>query len=66
MYIDPNSGGMLFQTLVVLFGIFSATILVFSGKIRLAIAKLRRQIRNRNSPETPENNSGDETTPPEA
>jgi hypothetical protein len=52
MYIDPNSGGMLFQVLAVVFGFFSAILLFFSGRIRLTIAKLRRQMRERNRPET--------------
>jgi len=52
MYIDPNSGGMLFQILLVVFGAFSAVILVFSSRIRMAFAKLRRLMRNRANPET--------------
>jgi hypothetical protein len=64
MYIDPNSGGMLFQILAVLFGVFSAVILLFSSKIRIAFAKLRRKIRERNQPETVNVISEDETTPP--
>ena len=63
MYIDPNSGGMLFQILAVLFGVFSAIILIFSGRIRLVIAKLRRQMRNRTGSETQEIISHDETPP---
>jgi hypothetical protein len=66
MYIDPNTGGMLFQILVVLFGVFSAVILLFSGKIRIAFAKLRRQIRNRTKPETQTAIPDDETPPPAA
>ncbi len=34
-YIDPNTGGMLFQLLAVLFGIFSGLILLFSSKIKM-------------------------------
>jgi hypothetical protein len=66
MYIDPNTGGMLFQILVVLFGVISAVVLVFSGRIRIAFAKLRRRMRNRNHPETQETISEDVTTPPAA
>jgi hypothetical protein len=65
MYIDPNSGGMLFQILAVLFGVFSAIILLLSGKIRIAFAKLRRRIRERNKPE-PEIIVPDDKTPPPA
>lgn len=45
MYIDPNTGGILFQTLAVLFGIFSGVVLLFSSKIKMGIAKLRRSMR---------------------
>ena len=45
MYIDPNTGGMLFQALAVLFGVFSGVILLFSSKIKMGIAKLRRKMR---------------------
>ncbi len=66
MYIDPNTGGMLFQVLAVLFGVFSAFILFFSGKIRMAFAKLRRQMRERSQPETDKFVSDRETPPPAA
>jgi len=45
MYIDPNTGGILFQTLAILFGVFSGIVLLFSGKIKMGIAKLRRSMR---------------------
>jgi hypothetical protein len=45
MYIDPNTGGMLFQVLAVLFGAISGIILVFSGRIRQTIAQIRRSRR---------------------
>jgi len=45
MYIDPNSGGILFQALVVVFGVLSGTVLVFSSKIKMGIAKIRRSFR---------------------
>ena len=47
MYIDPNSGGMLFQILAVTFGILSGTILVFGSKIKMGIAKFRRSMRQK-------------------
>ncbi len=43
MYIDPNTGGMLFQVLAVVFAMFSGVFLLFSSKIRAGIAKLRRR-----------------------
>ena len=45
MYIDPNTGGILFQTLAVLFGVFSGVVLLFSSRIKMGIAKLRRSMR---------------------
>lgn len=45
MYIDPNTGGMLFQVLAALLAVFSGTILLFSSKIRAAFARLRRAAR---------------------
>jgi len=42
MYIDPNSGGMLFQVLAIMFGTLSAIVLFFSGRIRLFLARFRR------------------------
>ncbi len=42
MYIDPGSGGMLFQVLAVAFGVISGTVLMFSGRIKMMIAKWRR------------------------
>jgi hypothetical protein len=45
MYIDPGSGGMLFQILAVTFGVISGTVLMFSGRIKMIIAKWRRTMR---------------------
>jgi len=45
MYIDPNTGGILFQTLAIMFGVFSGVVLLFSSKIKMGIAKLRRALR---------------------
>jgi hypothetical protein len=53
MYIDPNTGGLLFQVLIVLFGVFSGTVLIFSSKIKMGIAKLRRKYRERSGEELP-------------
>jgi len=47
MYIDPNSGGLLFQVLLVMFGVISGGVLVFSSKIKMGIAKLRRTMREK-------------------
>ena len=45
MYIDPNTGGILFQALAGFFVVISGVILVFSSKIKMGIAKLRRSFR---------------------
>ena len=45
MYIDPNTGGMLFTILAGLFGVLSGVVLLFSSKIKMGIAKLRRSMR---------------------
>jgi len=45
MYIDPNTGGMLFQVLAALFAVLSGAILFFSGRIRMFFAQLQRRIR---------------------
>jgi len=47
MYIDPNAGGMLFQILVIMFGMISGTVLIFSSRIKMGISKLRRSIREK-------------------
>ena len=50
-YIDPNTGGMLFQVLAVLFGVISAMILVFSSKIKMLYYRVTRLIREKNEDE---------------
>ena len=42
MYIDPNTGGIVFQVLAAAFVAISGFLMVFSGRIRQAIAKMRR------------------------
>ena len=56
MYIDPSSGGMLFQALLVVFGLISGSVLLFSSKIKMAFAKLMRNFREKsNDDESAEN-----------
>jgi len=43
MYIDPNTGGILFQALAGVFIALSGVILIFSRRIREGIAKMRRR-----------------------
>lgn len=51
MYIDPNTGGMLFQVLAASFAVFSGLALLLSGKIRAVIARARRSMRNTHTEE---------------
>ncbi len=48
-YIDPNTGGMLFQLLAVLFAAFSGILLFFSRQIKTGIARLMRFFREKRS-----------------
>jgi len=45
MYIDPSSGGVLFQALAAAFVAVSGVVLVFSGRIRGFFSQLRRKSR---------------------
>lgn len=44
-YIDPNTGGLLFQVLAILFAFSSAIILFFSRQIRMGMARFMRFMR---------------------
>lgn len=48
MYIDPGSGGLLFQALAVIFGLASGAVLLFSSRIKMGIAKGKRWWADRN------------------
>lgn len=56
MYIDPTSGGLIFQVLAVFFGLISGTVLVFSSRIKMELAKLRRRFRKEDGEEFKEEN----------
>lgn len=43
MYIDPGTGGILFQVLAGVFVALSGVVLVFSRQIRQWVARLRRR-----------------------
>jgi LPXTG-motif cell wall-anchored protein len=45
MYIDPNTGGVLFQALAGALVAISGVLFVFSRRIREGIARLRRRMR---------------------
>jgi hypothetical protein len=46
MYIDPNTGGILFQALAGIVAAVSGVLFLFSRKIRSGISRLRRSRRN--------------------
>lgn len=43
MYIDPNTGGVLFQALAGAFAVLSGVLFVFSRQIREWVARMRRR-----------------------
>ena len=45
MYIDPNTGGMLFQALAAMFAVISGAILLFSSKISMFVSRTLRFLR---------------------
>lgn len=45
MYIDPNTGGILFQALAGILAAVSGVLFFFSRRIREGIARVRRKIR---------------------
>ena len=45
MYIDPNTGGVLFQALAGVLAIFSTVLLIFSKNIRQFFSRMRRSAR---------------------
>ena len=46
MYIDPNTGGILFQALAAILIGVSGVLFIFSRKIKEGLARLRRRARN--------------------
>ena len=45
MYIDPNTGGILFQVLAGILATLSGVVFFFSRKIREGFARMRRKLR---------------------
>jgi len=54
MYIDPNTGGILFQALAIGLAAISGVLLIFSRNIRQFFARLRRGSRKDEGEETKE------------
>lgn len=46
-YIDPNTGGLIFQMLAVIFGLLSGFVLFFSSQIKMLFARAIRSIREK-------------------
>ena len=53
MYIDPNTGGMLFQALAGLFAVITGVLFFFSRNIRQWISRMRRRGRDENDDTQP-------------
>lgn len=53
MYIDPNTGGVLFQVLAGLLAAISGVLFFFSRSIRQWVARLRRRTRKENDDPQP-------------
>ena len=59
-YIDPNTGGMLFQMLAVLIGVFSGIVLIFSSRIKMLYFRIARFLRRSDADEAPQDQSVDD------
>jgi hypothetical protein len=60
-YIDPNTGGMLFQMLAVILALFSGFVFFFSRQIKSFFAKARRRMRGEPEPVIQETEETSET-----
>jgi hypothetical protein len=54
LYIDPNTGGMLFQLLAVFLALFSGVLFFFSRQIRAGFARIRRKFKRETEEDTHE------------
>ena len=59
-YIDPNTGGMLFQLLAVLIGVISGVLLLFSNQLKKAFYRMKRSLRGSKSEQVEENQPDDQ------
>jgi hypothetical protein len=59
-YIDPNTGGMLFQLLAVLIGVISGVLLLFSNQVKRAFYRIKRSLRGSKAEQVEENPSDDQ------
>jgi hypothetical protein len=49
-YIDPNTGGLLFQMLAVVFAFLSGMVLMFSSYIKRGVYRVSRMLRGKRAP----------------
>jgi len=54
-YIDPNTGGLLFQVLAVLIGVISGALLLFSSQVKKLFYRAKRSLRGSKSEQVEEN-----------
>jgi hypothetical protein len=59
MYIDPSTGGMLFQVLAIAFTAVSGVILLFSNRIKMFFSKRKRGTETEQTEELESNSSED-------
>jgi hypothetical protein len=59
-YIDPNTGGMLFQVLAVMLAALSGILFFFSRQIKSGMARLRRGFRKEEPPGEPLEEPGED------
>jgi len=53
MYIDPSTGGQLFQILAIAFTAVSGVVLIFSTRIKMFFSRLRRSSKDTSEEEQP-------------
>lgn len=58
-YIDPNTGGALFQILAVLIGVISGMLLLFSSQVKKVFYRIKRSVRGEKSELSDENQPDD-------
>ena len=59
-YIDPNTGGIIFQWIAIAIGAISGMLLLFSGQIKRFIYRMRRSMRGSEPEEGAEDKPDDQ------
>jgi hypothetical protein len=60
-YIDPNTGGILFQLLAVMIGVISGFLLLFSSQVKKVFYKIKRSLRGDKDEQSDDNGSKDQS-----